>query len=512
MSHLESVRAWKHQLVCIVGMAMIWPSLHNQIMYPITFAFRKEGAGSPYLYYLIYSLVMLATLIVIAVNQKRMTKRLFCNASLLSIIGVVGAIGIALLVICDFTSPLASIHMGFGIVLSAVFVPIYFIFWSVQITSCSERRVAFDLIASYLLFCLITAVRLGLQLHAWPFSIGYPLVAAALVPVALNGPQKEFALRQDSLAQLPWRILGPSVALAFLAVIGMTILNPLSATNSYPPFHRVAIYLSLGVLMGILAVFYKPKSTLRNKAEVLSFGVLTLFLVGALLLMGLGTLEASHMGNFPAIAAKISIEMFIWLLVLSNAQIKHTGIISSAAAYLIFVIGAGYMISFIALGGEDLLDLSKDSLPVLSITVALAFVVTVVVNLALVLMVYESKAPKKPAAVQAALDLAQSQAATDAHAAPSAAAPSADAMPACLSIASDEAAIQRIRETFGLSARETDTLRLAARSMSAKAIAERLFVAESTVNSHIKGIYRKCDVHSRQDLIALVNRYKKEIR
>lgn len=83
-------------------------------------------------------------------------------------------------------------------------------------------------------------------------------------------------------------------------------------------------------------------------------------------------------------------------------------------------------------------------------------------------------------------------------------------MPPCFTMAADEAAITRIQESFGLSKRETDTLRLAARSKSAKEIAESLFVAESTVNSHIKGIYRKCDVHSRQELIALVNRFKRE--
>lgn len=49
-----------------------------------------------------------------------------------------------------------------------------------------------------------------------------------------------------------------------------------------------------------------------------------------------------------------------------------------------------------------------------------------------------------------------------------------------------------------------------ARHKSAKGIAESLFVAESTVNSHLKGIYRKCDVHSRAELVTLVNRFKRE--
>lgn len=51
----------KQQILAILGMAMVWPSIHNQVLYPLTFSFHKDGAASPYGYYLLYSLVMLAT-------------------------------------------------------------------------------------------------------------------------------------------------------------------------------------------------------------------------------------------------------------------------------------------------------------------------------------------------------------------------------------------------------------------------------------------------------------------
>ena len=86
--------------------------------------------------------------------------------------------------------------------------------------------------------------------------------------------------------------------------------------------------------------------------------------------------------------------------------------------------------------------------------------------------------------------------------------------PPCAAVISaledDEAVIARMRETFKLSARETDTLRLAMKNMSAKQMASELFVAESTVNSHLKSLYRKVDVHSKKDLVKLVERYRKQ--
>ena len=49
----------------------------------------------------------------------------------------------------------------------------------------------------------------------------------------------------------------------------------------------------------------------------------------------------------------------------------------------------------------------------------------------------------------------------------------------------------------GLSERETDVLRLIAAGLSNQAIAERLVLAPSTIQWHVKNIYSKLNVHSR---------------
>ncbi|NHM13614.1 helix-turn-helix transcriptional regulator [Xiamenia xianingshaonis] len=58
----------------------------------------------------------------------------------------------------------------------------------------------------------------------------------------------------------------------------------------------------------------------------------------------------------------------------------------------------------------------------------------------------------------------------------------------------------------GLSRREADVLELLALGKDARAIADELFISFNTVRSHIRHIYVKLDVHSRRELMELVER------
>lgn len=56
-----------------------------------------------------------------------------------------------------------------------------------------------------------------------------------------------------------------------------------------------------------------------------------------------------------------------------------------------------------------------------------------------------------------------------------------------------------------LTAREKEVLQLLIKGLSYKDIAGNLFISSETLNSHIKNIYRKLDVHSRSELAAKFN-------
>ena len=62
-----------------------------------------------------------------------------------------------------------------------------------------------------------------------------------------------------------------------------------------------------------------------------------------------------------------------------------------------------------------------------------------------------------------------------------------------------------ISEQHGLTARELDVLLLLAAGRSQPYICDYLVLSKSTVSTHVSHIYQKCSVHSRQELLDLVN-------
>lgn len=64
-----------------------------------------------------------------------------------------------------------------------------------------------------------------------------------------------------------------------------------------------------------------------------------------------------------------------------------------------------------------------------------------------------------------------------------------------------------IKKAYGLSNRETDVLELIIRGRDVARMAETLFVSENTVRSHCKNLYRKLDVHNRQQIFDLVEEF-----
>jgi DNA-binding CsgD family transcriptional regulator len=54
---------------------------------------------------------------------------------------------------------------------------------------------------------------------------------------------------------------------------------------------------------------------------------------------------------------------------------------------------------------------------------------------------------------------------------------------------------------YDLSAREKDVLKLVTQGMNNVEIAQKLFISRFTVETHLRNIFHKLDIHSRQKLI-----------
>ena len=66
--------------------------------------------------------------------------------------------------------------------------------------------------------------------------------------------------------------------------------------------------------------------------------------------------------------------------------------------------------------------------------------------------------------------------------------------------------VRSIAEHYELTARQTEVLVLLAKGYSTAKIEEQLVVSSHAAKTHIYGTYQKTDVHSRQELIKLIER------
>lgn len=73
---------------------------------------------------------------------------------------------------------------------------------------------------------------------------------------------------------------------------------------------------------------------------------------------------------------------------------------------------------------------------------------------------------------------------------------------------SDEAIFEMIAEDFSLTRREAELLPFIARGRSARVIADALFVSENTIRTHTRRILEKTDLHSKQEVIDLIEKYR----
>ena len=68
----------------------------------------------------------------------------------------------------------------------------------------------------------------------------------------------------------------------------------------------------------------------------------------------------------------------------------------------------------------------------------------------------------------------------------------------------DAERVAAVQAHCGLSDREAEIVLLMMHGRNVPAIAEALVISQNTVRTHVKHIYGKCDVHSRQELISLI--------
>lgn len=467
----------KDCVLTTLGMAFFWPAIHNQVLYPLILTFNKAG-GTAFYFYLVYALIAIVTSLLLLASHLRKSRLLDSRPAVLAM-GAIGTLGFAAMARFGFESAASTAAIGVGAAMYAAFVVMYFNFWSVRVIGNSTDVIK-SIVTSYLIACLLQALRLVVGMHTAVFGLGCTVLTvtcAGLVPLTAIAVTVDESLR--GLKGYPLRLIGLAFLLLCLLLAGIALTNPPMATNSYPPTTRAVMYAGCAAMCAVIIAISHKGSHTPYRAALLTLAFLAMTSIVCMLMTGFAVMPFDYVGNFPLIGCKIVIEMFLWALVLHNARHRRLPLAAMVCAYLVFVIFVPNLVSASTLhlgvfeSAEDVVLLSTMSVS--------AMIVCVVLNLMLAALLFGDKGDGEDArAVDAGADATQA-------------------------IDPLEEAFDAFQHDHELSNRQMDVVRLAYRNWTSKRIGEELFISEGTVKTHLKAIYKRADLHSKQDLIDAVD-------
>lgn len=322
---------------------------------------------------------------------------------------------------------------------------------------------------------LASGVIMTLQRHTWQ-----PYRAVKASP--LVRPSLGFLLR-IGLCTCVVGFADGVVRLIFMAVAHV------STTDFYHPGMLFSSVVMAALLVGFVLIW--RRSTFRGFYKLITFTI-----AASIVLTPVFT-AAPSWGSLLVLIGYNTFNVFIWILL---ANISYS--LRLPAAY-VFGLGWGFLTAGNTMGqitGSLIVEAVEPSLLILSLVSGL----TTLVIFALFVFVLKDDdlvdIKKIPFTVEAEDEKGAPEAAADEQAAPDDEVDDSDEPRpgsfqwACLEVAREQ----------GFTPRETEIVLLFARGRTSTYIQEELFISRGTVTTHLQHIYRKAGVHSKQELLDLI--------
>lgn len=269
-------------------------------------------------------------------------------------------------------------------------------------------------------------------------------------------------------SQMPEMDFIPRLSIAAVLVgVVLSLMNytPAGSAPSNSTFALYFLFASAIPLVSFLLYFqvYKGKSSPADRL-VMVYRIAVLVMAGAVLL-SIAQMDRTLMFQEIALAGFICLKMVFWSLF---AVISHT---SKMSPITIFCFGEGCLTAGLFIGNQinPVLGLEfANATAALTLTILLITFIFVLTERRMYAMMQEQEDDDEPRHQRF------------------------------------RARCEEVAATYKLSRRETEVFTLFARGRSSSRIADDLYVSSGTVSTHLRNIYRKLDVHSRQELLDLI--------
>lgn len=465
-------------LFLIGGMAALWPSLHTSPYYPLSFTYTTETSttGSISAFHIIYSLVLILTLVAILIFRKRLQIALMGNRILLLVFGLLGAIGNLLVLSAGMFAAMSDIVTGVGLFFVAFYVAIYLVVWGARSSESQSGGVGYIgvvIALSYILYSTLWAIFLATGLNPSYLSPLYPLVSALFLYLCPPSAEQPSSFTMRSLKAMSWEIVLPCIIFVYFGVLCVRILTGMQMGELTNTLRLITTLGSLIVVAVMALCFYRVSYSAPTIVGVFAF--LVVLYMAAFLVMLLFSDSLTSYDKRILIAIEHGFEVYLWMLLACTVYTKRISPLLVFSLFAIIIVAMPQFISVDLMYQTGVLDLVSQVVFVVPMAAVASFIVATAAIVLLV--VYASR---------------MAQGATTPN----------DDWPKVI--------CSRAVEAAGLSPREFEVVVFMYRGYSAKKIGEVLYVSESTVKSHAASIYRKLSIHSKQDLIAFVDEHRQE--
>ncbi|MGN0076067.1 MAG: LuxR C-terminal-related transcriptional regulator [Parafannyhessea sp.] len=470
------------------ALAFFWPSVHHEVMFPVTIIYRHAESAFPFPLHVLYLVLVLAVAVAVAVGMRRAVPR----PSWAYACGLLGGAGGFLILRVTFDQSLPqALAAGVAIACFAAYVGGFFVLVFAQLSRLEPRPALVAVLVSYAAFCLLRLVECSTGLRVPAGVALFPLVSGvllarvrgdALQPDAVpseaaraDSPQPGETPRPAPFACfLPWPLIGACVAFIYLAVMGTIAFN-LQASWAELPSSRVYIYLFNGIACALALVL----CALVRDARLLMpcvFSLFALYFVAAIAVSLFLSSDTFNFGSSPLIGVKLAFGVLLLVVCAKacNPRRRHAAPVGVMA---VGWLGAAFAVPEFVSSYQLMAERCAGALPgfaevfLVAAGASLAVMTVLVVFLLVQLMRAHGSADRRIEA----RDSADQQGFED-----------------------------RIQRELGLTPREAQITYLLCRGNNAKAIAKLAFISESTVYTTMKRMYRKLGIHSKQELVDLV--------
>lgn len=473
----------KNDVAPLVGMALFWFSVHVSPYYPFSLSPLFDGAnvGAVSAQHMVYSL-MLVLFLVIAIALRGQREKLAARLPVIrGSAGAAGLVGSVMLFCSPLFGSFSEAASGVALSLVALYVAVFTISWFSLASKLGIERSVLFVCLSYCLFSLLWGLLLLAGNGALAlFSCACPALSALCFALSTQrvARREPVSCRIGSLRALPWGVLVLCLVFIYFGVIAVraftTMSTGMSSAGGLGLMPQLVTALAGLVVAGFLASLFARKGmTFSN--SVTAIAVLTLVYMGSLLMVTLG----DPAGDGVLVCKRILVAAEHGVEVLLMATLVYETARRGLSTQLVFGLFGVFVLvvpQFIALDvmyRSGVLGLLNELPLVTPVAAAGAFAAA-----AVGIGVLVSFSRRMATQAEAYGDNWQESLCREATAA------------------------------FDITQRELDVVVYTYRGYSAKKIAETLVVSESTVKAHLSHVYRKLGIHSKQELIALVDGYR----